>query len=115
MLRLARATRPLVSDDVYDRYRHWGWLRYLGIFDQHPAGRLGLSDAGVAVRANQRRVMSEDLGVGFGCLVAEKWCRELGATSPVTLVDVDLALHEGRRWLQCGCRPERSDGPRPRR
>jgi len=66
MLRLARATRPLISDDVYDWYRHWGWLRYLGIFDHHPDGTLGLSAAGLGVRANQRRVMSEDLGVGFG-------------------------------------------------
>lgn len=100
MLRLARATRPLISDDVYDWYRHWGWLRYLGIFDQHPAGALGLSAAGLAVRANQRRVMSEDLGVGFGCFIAERWCRHLGASGPITIVDVDLALHEGRRWLQ---------------
>lgn len=98
MLRLARATRPLISDDVYDWYRHWAWLRYLGIFDQHQAGVLGLSAAGLGVHANQRRVMSEDLGVGFGCVVAEQWCKHLGAAGPVTIVDVDLALREGRRW-----------------
>jgi hypothetical protein len=100
MLRLARATRPLVSDDVYDWYRHWGWLRYLGVFEYSPTGELGLSEAGLGVRANQRRVMSEDLGVGFGCLLAERWCRHLGAHGPVSIVDVDLALHEGRQWLR---------------
>lgn len=100
MLRLARATRPLVSDDVYDWYRHWGWLRYLGIFDRGRGGALLLSAAGLGVRANQRRVMSEDLGVGFGCVVAERWCRHLGATGPITVVDVDLALREGRHWFR---------------
>jgi hypothetical protein len=99
LLRLARATRPLISDDVYDWYKHWGWLRYLGIFDWHSPGVLGLSPAGLAVRANQRRVLSEDLGVGFGCLVAEAWCSHLGAVGPITIVDVDLALREGRTWL----------------
>lgn len=54
--------------------------------------------------------MSEDLGVGFGCLVAEQWCRHLGAVGPVTIVDVDLALHEGRRWLQLhGADPNMGD------
>jgi hypothetical protein len=100
MLRLARATRPLISDDVYDWYRHWGWLRYLGIFDWRSAGVLGLSAAGLGVRANQRRVMSEDLGVGFGCVVADLWCARLGAAGPTAIVDMDLALNEGRRWLQ---------------
>lgn len=100
MLRLARATRPLVSDDVYDWYRHWGWLRYLGVFELKPTGELGLSEAGLGVRANQRRVMSEDLGVGFGCLVAEHWCRHLGARGRITIVDVDLALKEGSQWLK---------------
>lgn len=52
MLRLARATRPLISDDVYDWYRHWGWLRYLGIFDRQSPGLLGLSAAGLGIRAN---------------------------------------------------------------
>lgn len=100
MLRLARATRPLISDDVYDWYRHWGWLRYLGIFDRGLGGQLRLSAAGLGVRANQRRVMSEDLGVGFGCVVADLWCTHLGAAGATAIVDVDLALHEGRRWLQ---------------
>jgi hypothetical protein len=100
MLKLSRAMRPLISDDVYSWYRHWGWLRYLGIFDQQVTGSLGLSEAGLAVRANQRRVMSEDLGVGFGCVVAEEWCRQLGAGGPIAFVDVDLALTEGRPWLR---------------
>jgi len=33
-------------------------------------------------------------------VVAEQWCKQLGATGPITIVDVDLALHEGRRWLR---------------
>lgn len=98
MLRLAKATRPLITDDVYDWYQHWSWLRYLGIFSAK-TGELRLSAAGLKVRANQRRVMSEELGVGFGALVAERWCQRLGAAGPINLVDVDLALTEGRRWI----------------
>lgn len=99
MFRLARATRPLISDDVYHWYRHWSWLRYLGIFDT-AGGSLSLSATGLKVRANQRRVMSEELGVGFGVLVAEQWCRSLGASGPISVVDVDLALFEGRSWIE---------------
>lgn len=97
--RLAKATRPLISDDVYHWYRHWAWLRYLGVFDVS-GGNLGLSAVGLKIRANQRRVLSEELGVGFGVLVAEQWCRHLGAGGPILVVDVDLALYEGRRWVE---------------
>lgn len=100
MLRLSRATRPLVSDDVYDWYRHWSLLRYLGVFRLQPNGTLGLSPAGDAVHANQRRVMSEELGVAFGVIVAELWCRSLGASGPISIIDIDFALNEGQPWFQ---------------
>lgn len=110
--RLAMATRPLISDDVYSWYRHWSWLRYLGIFDVSGSG-LRLSAAGLKVRANQRRVMSEELGVGVGILVAEQWCRHLGATGPIVVVDVDLALYEGRRWVDLHAGKLRVGGRQP--
>lgn len=109
---LAKATRPLIPDDVYHWYRHWAWLRYLGIFDVSGAN-LGLSAAGLRVRANQRRVMSEEVGVGFGILVAEQWCRHLGATGPITVVDVDLALYEGRMWVELHAGRLRVGGRQP--
>lgn len=110
--RLAKATRPLISDDVYHWYRHWSWLRYLGIFDV-TAGGLGLSATGLRVRANQRRVMSEEVGVGFGVLVAEQWCRHLGASGPILVVDVDLALYEGRSWVELHAGRLRVGGRQP--
>lgn len=99
MLRLARATRPPITDDIYDWYRHWAWLRYLGVFDVDGGGQLKLDQMALRVNGNQRRVMSEDLGVGFGVLVAEHWCRHLGAVGPINVVDVDLAMNDPHHWL----------------
>lgn len=98
MLRLARATRPPTSDDVYDWYKHWAWLRYLGVFAVGGSGNLKLDQLALRVKGNQRRVMSEELGVGFGVLVAESWCRQLGAIGSITVVDVDLALNDPGHW-----------------
>lgn len=94
MLHLAKATRLLVSDDIYDWYQNWSWLRYLGAFSSG-RGRLRLSDSGLRVKANQRRVLSEDLGIGFGLVVAHRWCRDLGAVGAINTIDVDLVLREG--------------------
>jgi hypothetical protein len=98
MLELARATRPHVSDDVFVAYKHWAWLRYLGVFDLDAHRALGLSEAGRKVHGNQRRVLSEELGVGFGVLLAKRWCRALGATGTITPVDLDVVLTEGYAW-----------------
>ncbi len=95
MLRLARATTPWVPDDVYETYRHWAWLRYLGAFRLLADGSLGLSASGAKVSGNQRRVLSEELGIGFGVLLAEHWCRRLGARGPISVTDVDLVLRDG--------------------
>lgn len=94
--RLSRVTALTIEDDVYAVYKHWGWLRYLGAFG-HEGSRPHLTlDQGALrhVHANQRRVMSEDLGVGFGVLLAEEWCRAMGAAGPIRTTDVDKALRD---------------------
>lgn len=92
MLRLSRLTAPLIPSDVMSQYQHWGRLRYLGVFDRGGSGELRLSAAGKEVRANQRRVMSEELGVGFGALLAEHWCRAQGFPGAIRFADVDQVL-----------------------
>ncbi|MFB8229428.1 hypothetical protein [Cellulosimicrobium sp. NPDC055967] len=92
MLRLSRLTAPLIPSDVTSQYEHWGRLRYLGVFDRGSAGELRLGTAGRQVRGNQRRVMSEELGVGFGALLAEHWCRAQGFTGAIRFADVDQVL-----------------------
>lgn len=96
--RLSRATALTIEDDVYAVYKHWGWIRYLGAFG-HGGSPPQLSlDLGALrhVHANQRRVMSEDLGVGFGVLLAEEWCRAMGATGTIRTTDVDKALRDNQ-------------------
>jgi len=100
LLRLSLVTALTVADDVYALYKHWGWLRYLGAFDHlsHPR-RLTLDRQALEhVHANQRRVLSEDLGIGFGVLLAEKWCRASGALDPIRTTDIDKVLRNSRQF-----------------
>ena len=97
MLELARATSLNDDPDISSFARRWSILRHLGIFSRDPLGRLHLD--GEALRyigPNQRRVLSEDLGVGFAILAAKRWCRTRnGGSFPITITDVDKALHRG--------------------
>ncbi|WP_173154311.1 hypothetical protein [Phytohabitans suffuscus] len=96
LLRLASATRPQYQVDLYDVHAHWGLLRYLGLFAVGSGRSLVLSAAGRRIVGNQRRVTSEELGIGFAVYLAEAWTqnRRLG-TSTVRTVDIDVALASG--------------------
>lgn len=85
-----------VEADVYDAHVRWALLRYLGIFEatglQPP--KFGLSAAGRRVAGNQRRVMSEELGIGYASLLSGSWLIPDTAfgSNTVTAVDIDLLL-----------------------
>jgi hypothetical protein len=102
---LSYATRPRYQDDLLDRYLHWALARYIGLFehvgDGWPLPVLRLSEAGQRIKGNQRRVTSEEMGVGFGALLASHWLRQTGASSlPASIVDVDAALDD--RYIYAG-------------
>lgn len=97
---LARATRPMVQQEVFDQYVQWAMLRYLGFFDLSPrlgrGRRLKVSDAGTRIVGNQRRVTSEDMGIGFGVLLARRWfARAQTFNTAISVVDIDVALRTG--------------------
>ena len=94
--RLAVATRPRPHDDVGELNRLWGLARYHAFFDRS-SGPLGVSAAGRQIVGTQRRHTSEDLGIGFGVLLAEHWLQASlpGAVNMVDPVDVDVALRAG--------------------
>ncbi|MEU4556542.1 hypothetical protein [Micromonospora violae] len=96
LLRLAVATKPQYQTDLYEVHRHWSLLRYLGLFDPDPDGQLRLSSAGRRIVGNQRRVTSEELGVGFAVHRAQEWvaARWPGATA-IGVIDIDVALSSG--------------------
>lgn len=96
---LSYATRPRYQDDLLDRYMHWALARYVGLFEHVLDGSsvpaLMLSEAGRRIRGNQRRVTSEEMGIGFGALLASIWFMNTGAQGlPVSIVDVDVALDD---------------------
>jgi hypothetical protein len=96
---LTRVTGPRYSSDIYDYYMQWGLLRYLGLFDAdwHSSGgrRLRLSDAGGRIAGNQRRVTSEEIGIGFGAVLAQRWFEsDYGRGSVVATIDIDSALRD---------------------
>jgi hypothetical protein len=96
---LSYATRPRYQDDLLDTYVQWGLLRYLGFFDlaDYPYSPLQLtvSEAGQRIVGNQRRVTSEEMGIGFGVLLAKRWFRTtIGYGTPIRVVDIDAALDD---------------------
>lgn len=86
-------------------YLHWALARYIGLFEHLDEGSrlpaLTLSEAGRRIRGNQRRVTSEEMGIGFGALLANYWFQQTGAAGlPVSIVDVDAALDD--RYILAG-------------
>lgn len=94
---LAVATRFMYEPTVLDAYSQWALLRYLGAFDIEvsPKPRVSLSDAGRRVIANQRRVMSEDLGIGVSVALARRWLAADSRADGLQVVDVDVAVEAG--------------------
>jgi len=102
---LSYATRPRYQDDLLDRYLHWALTRYIGLFEHLDQGSslpgLTLSEAGRRIRGNQRRVTSEEMGIGFGALLATYWFKQTGAAGlPISIIDVDAALDD--RYIFAG-------------
>lgn len=94
---LSYATRPRFQDDLLDMYMHWALVRYVGLFEYRDDGNadpaLGISEPGQRIRGNQRRVTSEEMGIGFGALLAGRWFAQADAAGlPIGIVDVDAAL-----------------------
>jgi hypothetical protein len=97
MLELARGTALSEDPEVAAFARRWPILRHLGIFARDAqSGKLHLDAAALKfIGPNQRRVLSEDLGIGFGIIVAKSWCEaRTAAIGPVTAIDVDRALYK---------------------
>ncbi|WP_203702573.1 hypothetical protein [Asanoa iriomotensis] len=96
LLRLAVATKPEYQTDLYEVHRHWSLMRYLGLFDADSNGRLCLSSAGRRIVGNQRKVTSEELGIGFAVYRAEQWvASRWPRTTSVAVIDIDVALTSG--------------------
>jgi hypothetical protein len=102
---LSYATRPRYQDDLLDVYLHWALIRYIGLFELRDDGDAGpslaVSQPGQRIRGNQRRVTSEEMGIGFGALLASRWFAQAGeAGLPIGIVDVDAALAD--RYIFAG-------------
>ncbi len=99
MLELARGTSLNDDPDISAVARRWSVLRHLGVFALDPkSGSLRLDHAALQfIGPNQRRVLSEELGIGFGIVAAKAWCQARNpAIGPITAIDVDRALHRGQ-------------------
>jgi len=97
LLELSRATGLLRDPAVSALTRGWSVLRYLGVFGRVPAsGHLCLDgEALLFIGANQRRVLSEEIGIGFGIVAAKMWVRARNPqVGPIAAIDVDQALYD---------------------
>lgn len=98
LLELARGTALNDDPEIAAVSRWWSTIRHLGTFAREPlTGSLRLDSAALQfIGPNQRRVLSEELGIGFGIVAAKRWCRARNpAVGPITAVDVDTALTNG--------------------
>jgi hypothetical protein len=114
--KLSFATRPRYQDDLLDRYLQWALTRYLGFFELGPCGTrrplLQVSASGRRIVGNQRRVASEELGIAFAALLADRWLQSPAGRPTINLVDVDVALLD-RHVLAGGSKLRvRAAGPR---
>lgn len=95
--KLSFATRSWYQDDLFDRYLQWALMRYIGFFELGPYGGrrqlLRVSAGGRRIVGNQRRVTSEELGIAFAALLADRWIQHsAGRQMTINPVDVDVAL-----------------------
>jgi hypothetical protein len=104
MLELARGTALNVTDAVSFFGRHWSVLKYIGLFARDAgSGLMSLEQTVLRqVGPNQRRVISEELGIGFAAFAAKQWCRRRHpGIGPISVIDVDRTLlNGGIRTLQ---------------
>lgn len=99
MLELARGTSLNDDPEISAVTRRWSVLRHLGVFAlESKSGSLRLDHAALQfIGPNQRRVLSEELGIGFGIVAAKAWCRARNpGIGPITAIDVDRALNRGQ-------------------
>ncbi|NCD20389.1 MAG: hypothetical protein EOL89_10500 [Actinobacteria bacterium] len=80
---------------VFDAFRHWAVLRYIGAFETSGGPSLKLSMAAQRVTGNQRRVLSEDLGIATAVLLARRWLKERHPDVALHVVDIDAAVELG--------------------
>ncbi|UJP41058.1 hypothetical protein [Cellulomonas palmilytica] len=94
---LAVATRFAYAPDVFEVYRYWALMRYVGGFDRTKAmpPALTLSAAARKVRGHQRAIMSEEFGVGMSVVLARRWFEHTFPGLVMDTVDVDVAIASG--------------------
>ncbi|GLZ51706.1 hypothetical protein [Actinomycetospora sp. NBRC 106378] len=86
---LAVASAATLSADLLQVQANWAVARYVGSFE-HKKDHLVLSEPGEAVCGNQRRVLSEELGIAFGLHTGSRWmASRADPASPIWVADVD--------------------------
>lgn len=117
---LARITSPGYDDALFDVYLQWALFRYLGVFQLdpcirgHKSSRLAPTNSCTNVVGNQRRILSEDLGIGFGAAIGRLWMRQLFPGVPISIIDIDVALSRKGKLIQGErIRVQRSGPSRP--
>lgn len=88
---LARTAWIRGVDDPYRLFERWASLKYLGALHGGTGvtPELGLTAATNNVRGNQRRVFSEELGIGFAIAAGARW-HEFAHGGPVSVSTIDI-------------------------
>lgn len=99
LLELALGTSLQQDPAIATFARRWAILRHLGIYDRHMnSGELHLDQTAIGfIGPNQRRTLSEEIGIGFGIVAAKEWCRARNpGVGTIAVTDFDIAMHAGQ-------------------
>src|ERR1017187_1440296 len=97
LLELAKASTPaLLPPGMRDLSLRWAWLHYCWAFEAvvppPPIGKMRLSSAARDLAQHRKQVASDDLGVGFGLVLARRALEARFAPAITTAFDVEAIV-----------------------
>ena len=92
LLKLGEHTFPSAGARLGTLARYAPILKYMSAFEDDGNGRIVTSAVIGMVAYRSRGIVSEELGVGFSLIAAEKWLRESLGLTNIRFFDIDLVV-----------------------
>lgn len=94
LLKLGEHTFPSAGARLGTLARYAPILKYMYAFEDDGTGRIVTSAVIEMVAYRSRGIVSEELGVGFSLIAAEKWLRESLGLTNIRFFDIDLVVKD---------------------
>ena len=104
LLKLGEHTFPSAGARLGTLARYAPILKYMSAFEEDRNGRIVTSAVIEMVAYRSRGIVSEELGVGFSLIAAEKWLRESLGLTNIRFFDIDLVVKDKYSNIKHGIR-----------